>query len=198
MVEKKETPPKKERFRNFIIKFNEPFSNLVLASLPEKTNFITKYRDFNIIKNNDNVMGMLFKDSLDIFYNLSNEELAATSPVRDDEKVIERLEETANRILKLYDIEGKPYKLIEGDDFEYLENYNLQDKIEKNLFRVIQNEFQKEGTMNLTACVLILKTKDKDVAIRLSYTTPADLEKRKLLIECDKNFIGKVVEVLNK
>ncbi len=196
--EKEVISPKKERFRNFTIKFNEPLSNLILSSLPEKIDFISKYRDFNVIKINENVVGMIFKDSLDIFYNLNGEELKANSPIRSDEKVIERLKETADRILKIYGIGEKQYILYEGVDFQFLENYGLQNKLDSKLIKNFQTSFEKEGTIALADCAFIIKTKDKDELIRLTYPTPEDLSKNRLLVECDKNYLKKVIEVLSK
>jgi hypothetical protein len=198
MAENKKKSPRKERFRNFSIKFNEPLSNLVLATLPEKTSFISKYRDFNIIKNNDNIVGMLFKDSLDIFYNLSSEELRTSSPVRNDEKVIERLEETAKRIFTLFELEDSQYKLIEGDDFQYVEDYDIQNKIENNLIENLQSAFEDEGAVNLAGCVFVLRTEDKEIPIRLTFPTQEDFDNNRLLIECDKNYLKKIVEIINK
>lgn len=194
-----ETVPK-ERFRNFTINFKEPLSNKVLETLPETRKFVSKYRNIDTIKINDRVVGLILRDSFDINYNINEGQIVANSPVQSDEKVIEKLKLLGERISDIYDLDKDNNKLNLGEDFLYLESFDLEKSIiENNIIEKLQNEFKEVGSLSLVACKLILKTNNEtQKTINLIYPNQDDLSKMRLLVEADESYIERIANVLKK
>ncbi|MBU4077848.1 MAG: hypothetical protein KKI06_14295, partial [Euryarchaeota archaeon] len=115
----------KERFRNHKIKFNKPLSNIILENLPKNEKFFTKYQNIIPIIFGKDIKGITFNDNDDVIYNITTNELGASSPIATDSEVIHNLKETAETILKVYGMPEREYELIEGANFEQIEGYNL-------------------------------------------------------------------------
>lgn len=191
----------KERFRNFSIKFKEPLSNKVLETLPETRKFVSKYRNIDTIKINDRVVGLILRDSFNINYNINENEIIANSPVQSDDRVIEKLKLLGERIRDIYELDKDSYELILGEDFQYLESFDLQKVIVDNkIIENLQTEFKKFGSLSLVSCKFILKTNDDETEklINLVYPNRDDLSKMRLLIEADEQYVENIIKILKK
>lgn len=200
--EKVVVPPKKERFRNFTIRFNEPLSNKVLETLPEERKFISKYRNIDTIKINNIVVGLLIRDSFDVAYSINSKEIVANSAVQPNDRVIEKLKLLGDRIAELYELGQNSYELIMGADFQYLESFDFQNAITKNnLIEKLQKEFEKVGVLSLVVCKFVFNTgkeEEEETFINLAYADQNDLSKKRLLIEADEKHLDKVIDILKK
>lgn len=191
---------RKERFRNFTLRFKEPLSNKVLETLAEERKFISKYRNIDTIKINNIVAGLLIRDSFDVAYSINSKEIVANSAVQPNDRVIEKLKLLGDRIAELYELGQNSYELIMGADFQYLESFDFQNAITKNnLIEKLQKEFEKVGVLSLVVCKFVLKTgKEEEIFINFAYADQNDLSKKRLLIEADEKHLEKVIEILKK
>lgn len=184
-----------ERFRTFYLIFEKPLPYLVMNDLLSEKKFISKYSRINKAKMDDEIQALILYDYLDINYVLTLEKIEAKSTMIEEPGTIkESLKSMADQIIKLYDLDFK-YKLEDGVDFRYIENYNLQKTINgSEIIKLLKKEFG--NNLFLIQCKFIIKSKDGDNLINIVYPNSKDLKDKRLLIEANEKDVVRLYEAL--
>ena len=184
-----------ERFRTFYLIFEKPLPYLVMNDLLSEKKFISKYSRINKAKMDDEIQALILYDYLDINYVLTLEKIEAKSTMIEEPGTIkESLKSMADQIIKLYDLDFK-YKLEDGVDFRYIENYNLQKTINgSEIIKLLKKEFG--NNLFLIQCKFIIKSKDGDNLINIVYPNSKDLKDKRLLIEANEKDVVRLYGAL--
>ena len=187
---------RKERTRNFVLKFKEPLSSKLLSDLSEERTFYTKYRRlFKPIKIGDEVSGLIIEDSFDIKYLIDQSDITATSFVQSDDNVIKKLKLMGDRIIELFDLEKSSYEIIEGADFGYLENTLLESWFKDvDIIKRIKREFEGEEEPQLIQIKFVIRNTDGDKLINLVHENAEKMDEKRLLIEADKEYLPRILK----
>ncbi len=184
----------KKRFRSHQLKFNEPLSNSLLEDLPNNRNFFTKYQNIEPIQVGKNIIGIIVKDSFNIHYNISQEDIKATSPVQPDDRVIDKLQLLGDRIIEIYGLDSRSYKIHLGPDYEYFHNIDLTKAIiEDHLIDKLIESSVNTSKLSLISCKFALEPEMSDSSIfSVQYANPEDFTKQILLVEAEEEYIEKL------
>lgn len=186
---------RKERTRNFVLKFKEPLSNNILSDLSKDRKFYTKYRVLKPIKIGEEVVGLIIEDSFNINYSIGLDSIIARSLNQSDDPVIKKLKLMGDRIIELFNLGKDSYEIIEGDDFRYLENSLLDSWFKDAEFiKKIKNEFEGEGGIQLIQVKFVIRNPDGDKLISLGYEDAEKLVEKRLLIEADKEYLPRILK----
>lgn len=191
---------RKERARNFVLKFKEPLSGKLLSDLSEERRFYTKYRRlFKSIKIGDEVIGLIVEDSLNINYLIDQAGITARSFVQSEDNVIKKLKLMGDRIIELFDLEKSSYEIIEGDDFRYLENSLLESWFKDvDIIKKIKREFEGEEEPQLIQIKFVIRNTDGNKLINFVHENAAKVDEKRLLIEANKEYLLRIIKAIGK
>jgi hypothetical protein len=191
---------RKERARNFVLKFKEPLSGKLLSDLSEERRFYTKYRRlFKSIRIGDEVIGLIVEDSLNINYLIDQAGITARSFVQSEDNVIKKLKLMGDRIIELFDLEKSSYEIIEGDDFRYLENSLLESWFKDvDIIKKIKREFEGEEEPQLIQIKFVIRNTDGNKLINFVHENAAKVDEKRLLIEANKEYLLRIIKAIGK
>ena len=180
------------------LKFKEPLSNKVLDELSKERKFYSKYSVFETVKVGNVINGLIIEDSFNVNYSVDLNSITARSFTQSDDFVFKKLTLMGERIINIFDLEKDCYELIEGEDFEYVNYFSLEDSLNLDLIQKIKKEFDEEEEPLLAQIKFIIKKSKGLKIINLVYDNPKNYEDKRLLIEADKEYLTKVLKAIDK
>lgn len=189
--------PIKERANKIYVRFKSLLSPQSLNSLSTDTTFTGRFSGVDIIKHNENVIGIHLIDKNKIDYFLNIERIEAFSTFQQDNVVKKELELLAKGLLNRLGRDPKDFEIDDQVRHEIIKidlNKIIKPELIENLRKIFtKNEYDGPETILIK---FLAKKKRKLVNIQFHYPSSKYNEEKRAVVEANEELIKDIVRLL--
>ena len=192
---------RKKRANKIFVKFNTKLSNQSLNGLANDMRFMGKFVGTDIIKHNENVIGIHGIDPNKIDYSISIEGIEAFSLYLRDKIVEQKLSKFAQSLLGSIGRKRDDFIIDSSAKHDYLQEFDNSKLLNKNFVDGINQLFKKKGVDRAifqSIKILIEKDKKPKGVINIYYTDSESYKRKEILIEAKSNIIFDIVKIIKE
>ena len=188
----------KKRANKLYITFNSPLAPQSMNALAQDMTFTGQFTKIDVIKHNENVIGIHVLDKEKITINLNTAGAEAWSQFQRDSKVKTRLETVTKNVLKKLGRNEREYTLDDSTRHEAIE-LNLNNLIKDNMMKGLKTVFEKKGYDSPKIhSIRIIATKKgiPEKQIQFHYPTEEDMTSETVVIEANVKLITEIIKLI--
>ena len=190
---------RKERANKIFLRFKTRLPKKSLSILASDKDFFGKFAVVNVVKLDEDVIGLHLVDNKQIDYEVDIAGITAFSLFQDDKKVKEEIEKLANVILLSFKRKRNEFTIDDSARHDILENYNIANLIKDSFRKKLKKIFKQAGYDDVDFILLrIVGMKDGKPKVRtqLYYPDEDSHKKNRPLLESTDKLIKKTLDVI--
>lgn len=190
---------KTDRANKIFVYFKAPISPVSMEKLYQDTSFIGRFSKVDIIKHNDEIIGMHLIDEENTQYTINVDSIEAFSTKLPESKVKEKLNLLAKGLLNRLGRKSGDFEIDDSVDHVTLD-YDLRKLLNEELVSKLTTIFNKKGyeEPEFSSLKLIATKKKKSRPIQFLYPSKKDKDKNYLVVESNKELLKDTIKIMDE
>ena len=190
---------KTDRANKVFVYFNAPISPISMANLHQDASFIGRFSRVDILKHNEDIVGIHLIDEKSIYYTINIDSIEAYSSKLSESKVKDNLNLLAKGLLNRIGRQITDFEVDDKVDHKTLE-FDLRKLLNKELVSKLTDIFKKKGYQEPDFMSLkLVATKENKVRLfQFFYPNKKDKEKNYLVVESNKELIKDTIKIFDE